>query len=100
MGIYPYRDLIPTATGYIEEFWTPGLVRRRELTAGEWSEERTNCFCCSCDPSGGNSDPCCRNHGWWATRPCELHAMPGEADENGVMPASVQEYLQRIEAKR
>jgi hypothetical protein len=100
MGIYPHRVLIPTSTGYLETIQTPGLIRRRELTGGDWIEERTNCFCCSCDPGGSNADPCCRNHGWWGLRPCEEHRMPGRPTEDRNMPVSVQEYRYRIEVKR
>jgi len=91
--------LIPTSTGYLEEIRTSSLICRRELTAGPWTEERINCFCCTCPDGGGPADPCCRNDGWWGTRPCELHNMPGEVDEDGVMPASVQEYRQRVAAR-
>lgn len=100
MGTYPRAEFIPTSTGYIETIQTPGLIRRRELVAGEWTEERTNCFCCSCNPDSPNHDPCCRHHGWWGLRPCELHGMPGKEDDDGVMPVSVQEYRRRIEVKQ
>lgn len=91
MSIYPDRKLIPTSTGYIEEISTPGLVRRRELHGTDWTEVRSDCFCCSCDPeSSSTSDPACRNHGWAAERPCEKHGMPGAAYDDGEMPESVQ----------
>lgn len=93
MGIYPESKFIPVSTGYLEEVRTPGLTRRRELAGGPWTEERTNCFCCSCDddwPPAG--DPNCRNHGWWGSRPCETHGMAGQVEpESGEMPASVEE---------
>lgn len=97
MGIYPHRERTPTSTGYLETIQTPGLIRRRELTAGEWTEEWTNCFCCSCPE--GSVDSSCRNHGWWGARPCDLHGMAGEANENGIMPASVQDHRRDAAAK-
>jgi hypothetical protein len=90
MGIYPDKKLTPTSTGYIEEIRAPGLIRRRELTASKWTEERSDCFCCSCDDDSSVADPACRNHGWWGKRPCEAHSMPGAKDDEGVMPISVQ----------
>lgn len=99
MSIYPEQKLIPTPTGYIEEVRTPGLVRRRELTAGEWTEERSDCFCCTCAHDGQAADPNCRNHGWWGKRPCEDHSMPGATEpETDVMPASVQVRRRHLEA--
>lgn len=38
--------------------------------------DRQNCFCCSCGDREG-TDVACRNHGWAAKRPCEMHEMPG-----------------------
>lgn len=93
MSIYPDKSLTPTSTGYLEQISEPGLVRRRELVAGPWTQTRTDCYCCSCDDDVDGfttTDPCCRNHGWWGVRPCERHAMPGYADDEGVLPISVQ----------
>lgn len=68
----------------------PGLEYRATLKPEDWTEVRTNCFCCSCGDMEG-SDPACRNHGFAATRPCELHNMPGSPwDDDGTMPESVQ----------
>lgn len=73
----------------------PDIVRTRTVTASAWAETRITCFCCSC-PETGSSDPYCRNHGFAGTRPCEKHDMPGDADEDGVMPASVQSRRNQI----
>lgn len=57
---------------------------------------RTNqCYCCSCSDSDGfvYRDPYCRNHGHAGTRPCETHGSPGEKDEEGVMPISVEKKV-------
>lgn len=96
MSIYPDRKiekLAPTPTG--GEYWyeveeTPGLIRRRMVIASSWETTRTDCFCCSCDEDRPGSDPYCRNHGFVAMRPCESHSMPGQEDEDGVLPDSVQ----------
>lgn len=61
----------------------------RLITASASILTRTNCFCCSCTDTGA-SDPYCRNHGFAGERPCEDHKMPGQVDEEGRMPASVQ----------
>ena len=96
MGVYPtYRDVDKHRTDDGGETWTtrrelPGVVYTRQVTAGPWVlAERTNCFCCSCGDSPG-SDPYCRNHGWAGQRPCDRHNMPGQANEEGIMPDSVQ----------
>lgn len=53
--------------------------------------ERTDCYCCSCGDREG-SDPACRNHGYYGTRPCELHGTSGSPwEDTGEMPLSVQE---------
>lgn len=74
----------------------PGVVWARTVTASDWKlVERTNCYCCSCGDYG-SSDPYCRNHGFAGTRPCETHELPGSADEDGVMPDSVQTEQRRV----
>jgi hypothetical protein len=92
-----------------QETWTeveetPGLIRRRTVTASPWVEERSDCFCCSCNEHYSSSDPACRNHGFAAKRPCETHNLPGsewddfgiEGDtEVGTMPESVQAVRRR-----
>lgn len=77
------------------------IVRTR-VYRGVPELEVTNCFCCSCDDTGDGfiqSDAACRNHGFAAARPCELHGMPGQPwgdelgedhPEYGKMPESVQ----------
>ncbi|MGC0143179.1 hypothetical protein [Pseudactinotalea sp. Z1732] len=100
MGIYPRTKIVDRQRNIAGgEFWTeeehtPGLIRRRLVVAQPWVEERTDCFCCSCDNTEYGtrvgSDPHCRNHGFAAERPCETHNMPGQTNEDGVMPASVQ----------
>jgi hypothetical protein len=73
----------------------PGLEWTATLKPEDWTEKRTNCFCCSRGDRDG-SDPACRNHGFAAKRPCEAHGMPGstweelDGSDSGEMPASVQ----------
>lgn len=97
MGIYPDESrsketVNPDGTATWTETWSvPGLTRTRTATASAWIEDRTDCYCCSCGDYIG-SDHYCRNHGGhYGERPCEKHNMPGTADEDGVMPKSVQE---------
>lgn len=69
---------------------SPDRVRTRTVTATEWDVTILNCYCCSCDP-WISMDPYCRNHGGvYGTRPCDVHQMPGQADDEGQMPESVQ----------
>lgn len=95
MGVYPQRHIesIETtsngAQSWVEIEKEPGIVRRRHVYATSWQTFRVDCYCCSC-PDWGGPDPYCRNHGFAAERPCEVHNMPGTADEKGVMPESVQ----------
>ena len=108
MGIYPDekwerkldKDLQYFAVHTIK---TPGLLVTETYELLFSVEDRTDCFCCSChDGPGGfgtSNDPYCRNHGWAASRPCELHGMPGQEDENGVMPDSVQAQNKRNEER-
>lgn len=95
MGIYPVRHTEDhRATQRGEESWVeverePGIERRRRVHAGMWMVTRTDCFCCSCGEL--HTDPACRNHGFAAKRPCELHNMPGQVwDHSGEMPEPVQ----------
>jgi hypothetical protein len=93
MGIYPDYYTEPADTKTAHEWYEyrsiPGVVSRRRVVATNWEEyQRNNCFCCSCEDF--SCDPYCRNHGWYGTRPCEVHGMPGEAGDDGVMPAGVQ----------
>lgn len=73
----------------------PGLTWTATLKPEDWTEERDDCFCCSCGDREG-SDHACRNHGYAGKRPCELHGMPGstweaeDGSDSGEMPASVQ----------
>ncbi len=83
-----------TETWVEDERW-PGHTRSRVVVATVWVETaRDNCFCCSCSCSFDNVDPYCRNHGWYVTRPCEKHNMPGQPGEDGDMPESVQKKVQ------
>ena len=97
MGIYPTYTRGPeTVLKNGSRIWTeecrgPGYVNRRVILAEAWKEvERTDCFCCSCDPESSTQDGACRNHGYYASRPCEVHHMAGSPDDDGVMPISVQ----------
>lgn len=94
MGIYPDTEtskqgdiLVTTYNDYsgvvITTYYQPILV----------VENRDNCFCCSCSETEYGqevTDPYCRNHGYAGMRPCEKHDMPGQEDDEGVMPVSVQ----------
>jgi len=102
MGIYPRITISEKrrnedgSESWVEEEHTPGLIRKRAVMADPWMEaERTDCFCCSCSEFG--IDVFCRNHGFAGQRPCEVHNMPGEADDEGKMPASVQKERARNE---
>lgn len=106
MGIYPVTSIsgrkkyADGTESWTEEVKTPDLIRRRTVTASAFTEERITCFCCSCD-TDELSDPYCRNHGFAGARPCESHGMPGEPNEDGVMPLSVEKReLERREAVR
>lgn len=102
MGLYPKTSISNRkkhddgSETWTETVWTPEMIMRRAVRAEPFIEERTNCFCCSC---GLNefSDPFCRNHGFAGERPCEVHNMPGQVDEDGNMPASVQERRQQLQ---
>lgn len=100
MGIYPDESFekgsavrngeqIETVVAY---YHVPGFTRVRVFEKVAEFEFRDDCFCCSCGERVG-SDPHCRNHGFAGRRPCQVHGMPGYADDDGRMPAPVQEYL-------
>jgi len=109
-GIYPHvtrehvRYEANGGQSWMEVEETPGLTRRRRVVADPWTEERSNCFCCSCDDDNPGNDAACRNHGFAAMRPCEVHGMPGsEWDEEfggGGMPESVQAVRRSHEQSR
>lgn len=106
MGIYPNRrteDHQPSSFGgesWVEVETEPGIVRKRYVYAHQWVEKRTDCYCCSCGDEAG-LDPACRNHGFAAKRPCEVHGMPGSLWDDdlpgsgGTMPESVQAHNRR-----
>lgn len=81
---------------WLETETTPEHRTTTKVTRESVDEVRLNCYCCSC-PDYGMADPYCRNHEFgFGVRPCETHAMPGEAKEDGTMPDSVQtENLKR-----
>lgn len=104
MGIYPEityeafglqnqgpdgEPLLSCTRFIVRRIETPGLVVWQWAELVNQSEQRDNCFCCSC-PEDVGADPYCRNHGWIGTRPCEEHKMEGQATEEGEMPLSVQ----------
>lgn len=87
-------------TSYIEVDTQPDSITRTNVTRSAPEITITNCYCCSCyedDYGMVTSDPACRNHGFAAQRPCELHNMPGQPwddygfDTDGKMPESVQQ---------
>lgn len=117
MGLYPERDIVRTSTPegtFLTVTRTePGLVTTERFVLASTMVERDNCFCCSCDENdlgGLIADPACRNHGFAATRPCEVHGMPGSVWDDlpnddgtlpewcGTMPESVQEIRRQREA--
>ncbi|AVR56891.1 hypothetical protein PBI_TRISCUIT_18 [Microbacterium phage Triscuit] len=67
----------------------------RMVWASDWRETaRFACHCCTCDEdywSGHTTnDPYCRNHGFYGTRPCDIHNLPGSmGEEDTKMPDSV-----------
>lgn len=79
----------------------PGLTTVRVYEQVAEFEFRTDCFCCSCpayhlDHRYLDHDPYCRNHGFAGQRPCDVHGMPGQPGEAGVMPHSVQVEIARL----
>jgi hypothetical protein len=79
---------------------TPGVTEERYVVASAPVVKRTDCFCCTCGDREG-SDFACRNHGYYAQRPCERHGMPGQPWEGtDEMPESVQAELARLRASR
>lgn len=106
MGVYENYTYGPVTknddgTETLQEFqhW-PGHTNVRTITRTAWTlHERTDCYCCSCGHREG-SDPYCRNHGFAAERPCEVHKMAGVPDEDGKMPVSVQQVYRDLEASR
>jgi hypothetical protein len=97
MGIYPSHTFKDNRDGTVTETWqVPGLTKTRILS-GEWTEVRTDCYCCSCGEHYSN-DPYCRNHGFAGRRPCDVHNMPGQEDDEGNMPVSVQAHRANVSA--
>lgn len=98
MGIYPDETYKRGADNtLIHTHDEPGLQIIRYYKEILVIENRTECFCCSCPDY--SHDPACRNHGFAAKRPCELHDMPGSTwdpefmdGEEDIMPESVQAY--------
>jgi hypothetical protein len=86
-----WTETFKHSSGYVE---VSQVIRVRVSKVWE------TCYCCSCgeDIFGGMSnDAACRNHGFAATRPCELHGTAGVAwgeeggpEREGTMPDSVQ----------
>lgn len=109
MGIYPSVWFFDEESGHVisaemasrkEKFIMvrkePGLTTKLHFTRETVLETRDDCFCCSCGDQEG-SDRSCRNHGndLVGRRPCEVHNMPGSADDEGRMPDSVQKARTR-----
>ena len=105
MGLYAFESIekaepVDGHESFIRVVKYPGIETRTTFVEVAIEEIRTNCFCCSCGDREG-SDPACRNHGFAAERPCELHGMPGSpwGDEvpelEGQMPKSVQAHRAR-----
>lgn len=123
MGIYPVRtksseramsaadamEYTALVTVWTETVSEPGIKRTRKVFAADWVEERTDCYCCTCDAndqiSGSLSDAACRNHGFAGRRPCDIHNLPGEPwditmfeddPRAGTMPMAVNEYRKAV----
>lgn len=79
----------------------PGLEYTATLKPEDWTETRTDCFCCSCGDREG-SDVACRNHGFAAKRPCEAHGTPGSPwpvdfeNDDAIGPEQMPESVQAI----
>jgi hypothetical protein len=109
MGIYPTTEIKNKKKNEDgSEEWDEvyndfsGCIRTRHVKAGPYVEEWTDCFCCSCNHEPFRNDPACRNHGFAAKRPCEVHNMPGqpwEYDKSGKIPESVQETIRKYQAQ-
>lgn len=87
MGIYPDVTYKSSFDVLIRTTSTPGLTVIDTFVLHERREERTDCYCCSCneDENGiaSNRDPYCRNHGFAGKRICMKHRMSGDAYECG-----------------
>lgn len=90
MGIYPTTKYESMEDGtFRRTVREPGLTTILIMVPVLEIVERDNCYCCSCGDLAG-SDPYCRNHGWAGERPCKVHGMPGQEDDEDDMPDSVQ----------
>jgi len=110
MGIYPGveffdkdgRPVQPEALAHLDQFrivtTEPGLVTTSFFKRYGAVEDRTDCFCCSCmedDYGHLYTDAACRNHGFAARRPCDIHNLPGQSwddtfpEGEGEMPTTV-----------
>lgn len=107
MGIYPTKDTTrPKPTDDGGQTWEEttddyAVKRTRTVIAGPWREERYNCFCCTCEYTDAYSmsDAYCRNHGFAGERPCDIHNMPGQPDDDDKMPMPVGEYRKMCDAR-
>ena len=80
MGIYPNVTQKFDGDLFIHTVSVPGLVKTTTYTKVSETEERTDCFCCTCD--GLYQDVYCRNHGFAGKRICDIHNMPGDEFES------------------
>jgi len=92
MGVYPdevfkFQDNGTVLVRTYDDYSGLVLIDVFQLVAR--ITDRTTCYCCSCGDRPG-SDPYCRNHGFAGARPCLDHDVPGQANEDGNMPDSVQ----------
>jgi hypothetical protein len=94
VGIYPtVTTSRPGNRTYTTAVETPGLKVTYVYELICVVEERTDCFCCSCSDEESTNDPYCRNHGWAAKRPCDIHDMPGDLRDDFDEPITpVQAY--------
>lgn len=96
MGIYADVKYEKQGDTLIVHTSLPGVVTSVIYQKVAAIESRDDCFCCTCGEREG-SDSCCRNHGWWGKRPCDIHDLPGQVDEDGNMPETVKQVRARQE---
>jgi hypothetical protein len=96
MGLYAEQFLERQGSTLLISENYPGISHVKVYQLVAEIENRTDCFCCTCGDREG-SDPACRNHGWAAQRPCDIHGFPGQPwdDDESEMPEPVTVYRER-----
>lgn len=91
-NILPPGTDTTTSTEWTEVQPCVGYYRQRKVWASDWDETgRVNCYCCTCTESHDrvNTDKHCRNHGFAGRRPCAVHNLPGDPDQDGTVPDAI-----------